>query len=56
MLLVQGDAPEVMLDRPRTGVEMFSGRPFSTDTSRRLAAPNPGSPALFVWELSEFNT
>lgn len=56
MLLVQGDAPEVMLDRPRRGVEMFSGRPFSTDFSRRLAMPKPGSPALFVWEPDEFDT
>jgi hypothetical protein len=56
MLLVQGDASEVMLDRPRTGVEMFSGRPFSTDSSHRLAVPDPDSPALFVWEHSEFNT
>ena len=56
MLLVQGDAPEVMLDRPRTCVEMFSGRPFSTNTSLRLAVPKPGSPALFVWELNDSNT
>jgi hypothetical protein len=56
MLLVQGDAPEVTLDRPRKGVEMFSGRPFSTDASRPLAVPNPGSPALLVWEPNDFNT
>jgi hypothetical protein len=56
MLFVQGDAPEVILDRPRTGVEMFSLRPFSTDASQRVALPNPGSPALFLWEPNDSNT
>jgi hypothetical protein len=55
MLFVQGDAPEVILDRPRMGVEMFSLLPFSTDASQRVALPNPGSPALFVWELNDSN-
>jgi hypothetical protein len=55
MLFVQGDAPEVMLDRPRMGVEMFSGRPFSVDARIPLPVPNPGSPALFVWEPDDFN-
>jgi hypothetical protein len=56
MLFVQGNVPEVMLDGPRTGVEMFSGRPFCTDASQRVALPTPGSPALFVWEPNDFNT
>ena len=51
----QGDSAEVVLDRPRKGVEMFSGRSFSVDARIPLPVPNPGSPALFVWEPDDFN-
>ena len=45
MLLVQGDMQEVAFDRPRSGVEMFSGRPFSTDASKIISpCRNPSRP------------